>query len=313
MGGNTFNRQHFSIREIEHFVSYAIKYPLKSLWSKKQFKSEKSWRADVPRLLDNESSKLFYFLLETYKNKKYCSFCNTLLGIESFNHVGWNKGFAKYCPECTINGVWRKNQSKEQRLAKGRKISQGKLSFYQTEKGKETAKEIGRKNSIKLKEFYQTEKGKEIIKRTSLKNSKIMKEKILLGEFTPNSNNRNTHWDSSYNGKKYRSSWEALYQYFYPDDEYETLRIEYKINSINSIYILDFINYNNKIVTEVKPAELCNGEIFITKYKALECWALKNNFTIQIADQHFFKKHGIPSNLECFDNNTKRKILKLYE
>ncbi len=28
--------------------------------------------------------------------------------------------------------------------------------------------------------------------------SNLMKEKILSGEFTPNSNNRNTHWDSYY-------------------------------------------------------------------------------------------------------------------
>jgi len=31
--------------------------------------------------------------------------------------------------------------------------------------------------------------------------SNLMKEKILSGEFTPNSNNRNTHWDAEYNGK----------------------------------------------------------------------------------------------------------------
>src|SRR6056300_218223 len=38
--------------------------------------------------------------------------------------------------------------------------------------------------------------------------SQKMKELILSGKFTPNSNNRNTHWDSFYQDKKYRSSWE---------------------------------------------------------------------------------------------------------
>jgi hypothetical protein len=74
-----------------------------------------------------------------------------------------------------------------------------------------------------------------------------MKQKILSGEFTPNSNNRNTHWESTFNNNTYRSSWEALYQYFNQDAEYEKLRIEYNINNTAKIYIVDFVDHVNKI------------------------------------------------------------------
>lgn len=57
--------------------------------------------------------------------------------------------------------------------------------------------------------------------------SKAMKQKILDGTFTPNSNNRNTCWDSYYGDKKFRSSWEAIYYSLNKEDLYESLRITY--------------------------------------------------------------------------------------
>lgn len=75
-----------------------------------------------------------------------------------------------------------------------------------------------------------------------------MKTLILEGKFTPNSNNRNTHWDACCNGTTYRSSWEALYAYLNETAEYETLRIPYILNDKEFIYIVDFIDHAEKIV-----------------------------------------------------------------
>lgn len=143
--------------------------------------------------------------------------------------------------------------------------------------------------------------------------SKIMKQKILDGVFTPNSNNRNTHWESTFSGKKYRSSWEALYQYLDPLAEYEKLRIPYTVYGKEKIYIVDFINYNNNTVIEVKPQEFLFDDATIAKLNALQLWAANNGYTIIIATQSYFRQFSQPIDLTEFDTNTQRKIKKLYE
>jgi len=143
--------------------------------------------------------------------------------------------------------------------------------------------------------------------------SKIMKQKILLGEFTPNSNNRNTHWESTFDNKPYRSSWEALYQYINQDADYEKLRIEYNINNTTKIYIVDFVDHVNKQVIEVKPRELCAGEKFQAKLTALTAWAELNKYTLIIADKEWLQSQDNNIDYTKFDNNTARKIKELYE
>lgn len=143
--------------------------------------------------------------------------------------------------------------------------------------------------------------------------SKVMKEKILKGEFTPNSNNRNTHWDSFFKNKKYRSSWEALYQCFDPTAEYETFRLQYNYNNKEHVYILDFINYTTKQIIEVKPKEMLNDKKTLAKIDAAKKWCVDNNFTFILADKDFFKKIKIPVDLLQFDEKTQKKIRKFYE
>lgn len=143
--------------------------------------------------------------------------------------------------------------------------------------------------------------------------SDLMKKKILLGEFTPNSNNRNTHWDSTFNGKKYRSSWEALYQYINQSAEYEKLRIEYTFNGVTKIYIVDFIDHTNKQLIEVKPRELCTGEKFQSKMSALSEWAKTYNYKIIIVDKQWLQNQLLEIDYTKFDVNTAQKIKALYE
>jgi hypothetical protein len=186
----------------------------------------------------------------------------------------------------------------------GKQISWAKGLTKETDSRIEKFAKFGEKNGM-----Y----GVKMSDRDKQIRSDIMKTKILSGEFTPNSNNRNTHWDSEYDGKKYRSSWEALYQYMYPKAAYEDLRIEYTVNGYHKVYIVDFVDYTNKLVAEVKPAELCKGEIFEAKMLALSAWSDQNDFNIIIATKEWLLNQGPPSDLSKFDEKTAIKIRKLYE
>jgi len=143
--------------------------------------------------------------------------------------------------------------------------------------------------------------------------STLMKQKILTGEFTPNSNNRNTHWDSTFNGKKYRSSWEAIYHSNNEADEYEKLRIPYTFDGEEYIYIVDFVNSSAKTATEVKPMELCGDLKTQAKLSALTEWCNKRNYSFILANKEYLLALGCPENLTGFDDNTQDKIRKFYE
>lgn len=155
--------------------------------------------------------------------------------------------------------------------------------------------------------------GKKLSDKEKQYRSILMKEKILSGEFTPNSNNRNTHWDSFYKNKKYRSSWEALYHYFDNDADYETLRLPYKFDNKDYIYIIDFVNHKTKSVIEVKPIEFINDKKTQAKVSAAKKWCKTNEYTFILADKDYFLSKSLPTDLTEFDNKTQEKIRKLYE
>jgi len=310
MGGNTYNRKHFSDVEILELVNHATTQPLKGLFCNRIFDTENQWRSNVSRYLDNDSCIRFYFNLYS---PAVCKSCQLLLSMVSFNASHRYK-FNTYCPACVRNCAWTRFESEEQKKKRGTAITQSKLAFYQTDDGKKAAKLIGETNSAKLTEFYQTARGKENAKRSSELNRTLMNERILNGTFTPNSNNRNTHWDSMFNDKKYRSSWEALYQSFFPNDIHEELRIKYYHNNDTKIYIVDFINHNNKIVTEVKPKELCTGDKFNSKLVAVTEWCNNSGYQFRIADLQFLQALGRSKvDLTKFDEKTQKKIQKLFK
>lgn len=144
--------------------------------------------------------------------------------------------------------------------------------------------------------------------------SQCMREQILSGKFTPNTNNRNTHWESNFDGKQYRSSWEALFQSFNQSAEFEVLRINYSYKNKIKVYIVDFIDYENKFVAEIKPKKLCHGEEFNAKIKALNEWATEKNFKIFIINEDWFlEKNENIINYDKFDERTQLKIKKFYE
>ena len=139
------------------------------------------------------------------------------------------------------------------------------------------------------------------------------KQRILDGKFTPNSNNKNTHWDSILDGRKYRSSWEALYHYLNPLAEFETLRLPYVYNDNTLIYIVDFVDYASKIVTEVKPNSMLADGKTAAKISALQYWAIGNGFEMLIADESYFASNRVTLDYARFDEKTAIKIRSFYE
>jgi hypothetical protein len=311
LGGRVFIPVLYDDPTIQSMVKHYLTHPdpLTSLFSDtKVHKTIGSWKNEVGYKVKEECrGRIYYYIAHFTNSIPSCPHCGATRTIECYNFSG--KLVTKYCKTCNDAKVWLSFPATESRC---NAISVSKKLFYQTPAGKAVANSIGQKNSVKMKAFHQTSQGKKNRISSIAKQRKTIKKKILNGQFTPNSNNRNTHWDSSFNGKAYRSSWEALYQYHNPDDLHEKLRIKYKYKGKSQVYIVDFVNYDTKIVSEVKPRECCKDAKFMAKYKALTKWAEKNGFTVRIVDMAFLKYLPMPSSFEAFDDNTERKIRKLY-
>jgi very-short-patch-repair endonuclease len=237
------------------------------------------WVKNIDKLLSNEINEKQIKKISFSVGGKACQKKHRDKIVE-FNLTGWKKGKKRNKPN------WAKGLTKESdpRIAKFSKK--------------------GEKNPMYGKKYSDEEK--------KLKSEK-MKEKILNGKFTPKSNNRNTHWESSYLNKKYRSSWEAWYQSLAPAAEYEKLRIKYKFQNNFHIYIVDFVDHQQKIVAEVKPMELCNSEKFKSKVKALTEWAESNGYTFILVTKEWLKQNTNQINYSNFDESTAEKIRKIYE
>jgi hypothetical protein len=121
--------------------------------------------------------------------------------------------------------------------------------------------------------------------------SKHMKELIRSGKFTPNIHNSRTHWQCTYNGVKFRSSWEAAFYAMTDNLEYEKHRIEYidTESKKTRVYITDFTDEINKIIYEIKPnIHLKSSE---AKISAAISWCDKNNYEFKIIDESWFAEN----------------------
>jgi hypothetical protein len=168
---------------------------------------------------------------------------------------------------------------------------------------------IAKKNSGPGNGMY----GKRMSAEDRAYRSQLMQTKILNGEFTPRSNNRRTRWDSELDGIRYRSSWEALYKYINPSAEYEKLRLIYSVDNVQKIYIVDFVDHLNQIVTEVKPRELCSGAAFCAKIQALHEWAHSKNYRVLLVDREWLLHNRIEIDYQRFNDIAAQKIKALYE
>ena len=117
MGGNTYNRKYYTDKELELLISKVNGYY--SLFKDDTlYDNEKQWRANISRYLDKDSCNRFYFMLEDIH---YCTHCNEELSISSYVYSGYNRGFSKYCSQCTDAGVWRTMLSPDVLAQRGNK------------------------------------------------------------------------------------------------------------------------------------------------------------------------------------------------
>ncbi len=159
------------------------------------------------------------------------------------------------------------------------------------------------------------------------KNSKKMKLNIKEGRFIPNITNS---WaksrceisfvrDSKLFYMKTRSTWEAYFQLFNINLVYEKVVIPYLYKDIEYNYIVDFVDYENKILYEIKPLSNKDNEIVKVKTKYGRRWCKLNGYKyILITDKWFIKNYNedlligqpdevkIIKNLRQFKNENKK-------
>jgi hypothetical protein len=142
--------------------------------------------------------------------------------------------------------------------------------------------------------------------------SELVKQKILSGEWTPHVHNSRTHWECSFRGKKFRSSWEAMYASINPDDIFEKIRIAYTHDGSEHIYVVDFVNETTKTLTEIKPLAQATTTKVMSKLRAAEDWCNTHGYTLRIISEDYFVKNfnKIPFDELCIPN-LKNKISKI--
>lgn len=181
-------------------------------------------------------------------------------------------------------------------------------------------KGLTKNNDERLKKLSESRKGKgnpmwgrthtDIYKKNS---SDYMKKLIKDGKFTPNIHNSNTHWQSKVGNQKYRSSWEAAYHLLNPKCNYETVRIPYKINGKERIYIVDFEDKDDKKLIEIKPSTHKDSSIMKNKKKSADEWCRKNGYTFEILTEKYILNNFQKIDMKKLDRNSRRNLKKLYE
>lgn len=153
-------------------------------------------------------------------------------------------------------------------------------------------RQMGDKNTI-----HRTtpEKNKKMRKKLS----EIMISKIKNGEFMPNITNSwaksrcdiNFIRDGEFIKIKTRSSWEAYFQLFNKNFIYEKIIIPYRHNKVERNYIIDFVDYENKVLYEIKPDSVRNDKRNISKFKYARKWCRENGFKFKIITDKWFHKN----------------------
>jgi len=214
--------------------------------------------------------------------------------------------YTNHCSDCKKDKVWKRGKFPE----RGKSISNSKKAFFQTDRGKETAKSVGKTNSIKMKRFLKTDEGKQSLIMRGRKISKIMKEKISKGLFTPKITNTFTHWnaviDTGKEIRKFRSSWEACVWYCNQHWEYETIRIKYiGIDLQDHTYIVDFYDPITNTIYEIKPK--CHYNDSILKIDAAKLFCKNNNMKFILIDEKNLLNYINPS---LFFGENKKQLEK---
>jgi hypothetical protein len=196
----------------------------------------------------------------------------------------------------------------------GNKLTLGKLQSNET-KDKRASKHRGMKRPKSFCEFMSKQSkslwandgyrnkvlATNIERGNYIKSSELMKQKIKDGVWYPNIQNRLTKFGAvEFNGKKFRSSWEAMFWSLNPHLEYETVIIPYQFKNNHHSYIVDFVDYAAKIIYEIKPSSEMNKPKIQAKLDAAEKWAVSNKYTFLIVNESWFIGKEFPAGLEKY-------------
>ena len=122
--------------------------------------------------------------------------------------------------------------------------------------------------------------------------SLIMKTKIMEGKFTPNITNswtrKNIELDIDGVKIKFRSSWDAAYAVLNLTHQYEKIRIPYEIDGVIKTYIVDFADFENNILYEIKPSSMIKSSMCQKKMEAAKKWAYENNWVYKFITDEWF-------------------------
>lgn len=199
------------------------------------------------------------------------------------------KGYAIYCSnkcQCSYNaqqriGTHHDNTTKQL-------ISQKRKAFFKTAEGKRQRRML---SNSRLGEHNPVHKQTPKVKiATAKKISDSMKRLIVNGKFTPCVTNS---WCKSrvvINNIPFRSSWEAVFYILNDKIEYEKVRIPYfNKDGIEKIYIVDFVDTQNKRLFEIKPKSNIHIPNNVLKEQAAIKWSTQNGYSYTtITDEYFY-------------------------
>jgi hypothetical protein len=163
-------------------------------------------------------------------------------------------------------------------------------------KGKKLSNETKLKISLTNKKTHNSAEYRasrmEIDIAVGKKLSIIMKQKIQSGEFTPNITNswtrKNIELLIGGISVKFRSSWDAAFAVLNPTCQYEKIRIPYMINGVYKTYIVDFADFENNILYEIKPDSMKLADVCRIKESAAINWATENNWKYKMINNNWF-------------------------
>ncbi len=228
----------------------------------------------------NNFSQIFYVIGYGHDDN-LCKLCNK----NQVLFLGFSKGYSKYCSKyCATKDVDRIPEE-SRKIGTIKRKEKMKILLDDPVEGTKYRQKLSEKSS-----YYMN------LPEEKLKRSNILKQKILSGNFTPNITNTWTHRESKVDNIPFRSSFEALFYIYHnifkkKNIFFEKLRIKYYFEDKSRVYIVDFIDYENKQVFEIKPKCFINDKKNIAKRKALTEWCKINEYEYYEITEHQLKQY----------------------
>jgi len=215
------------------------------------------------------------------------------------------QGYATYCSnKCQCNYNARQRIGTHHSDTTKQLISQKRKAFFKTTEGERQRRmlsenRLGNRNPI----HKQTPETRIL---TAKKQSDSMKNLIVSGKFTPCVTNS---WCKSrvvINNIPFRSSWEAVFYILNEKIEYEKVRIPYLNESgIEKIYIVDFVDTQNKSLFEIKPKINIHISNNILKEQAAIKWSEQNGYTYNSINDDYFYENAKKIDYTLYDPKLK--------